>query len=306
MKQSVSAVAASTRVVLPMPASPVMRGRPVPASRCRRTAVSSALRPAIRVSCREDRPAGADASSQRLTKPSDVTLSASTRAQSAPRWETRADTFETVVWETPVSRARARRDGHPARWCRSWSASTKSRCGPMGRLGRGSALKAPPIVQGEEHPSPPQNPLFLPRLSMALPPGTQTAGDAVAIAGAAVAILPRSLACPSREGFPRRRQPRVRLAQPLVLHRQLVTVRNTRQFELPERLEVQSVFPSTGTDVLTRDPVQSRGQPEVLGRRGHGGHDGLGDRTRGATRRVRVEEPVSQCQIAAIARGRIH
>ena len=42
----------------------------------------------------------------------------------SPRWRLGAENaFETVVWETPVSRARVRNDGQPARWCRSCNAS---------------------------------------------------------------------------------------------------------------------------------------------------------------------------------------
>ena len=48
MKVSACWAAVLTSLVLPIPASPVMRSRPLPASRWRRTAASSALRPAMR------------------------------------------------------------------------------------------------------------------------------------------------------------------------------------------------------------------------------------------------------------------
>ena len=71
---------------------------------------------------------------------------ASTNSSTVPQLGSTADdsAFETVVWETPVCSASRRRLGQPARWCRSWSASTSSRCEPGGTSGRGSA----PIPQG--------------------------------------------------------------------------------------------------------------------------------------------------------------
>ena len=59
-----------------------------------------------------------------------------------------SNTFETVVCETPVRPASRRRLGQPARWCRSWSASTSSRWGPGATSGRGSA----PIAPASLHP----------------------------------------------------------------------------------------------------------------------------------------------------------
>ena len=208
-------MAASTRVVLPMPASPVTRRRPVPASRCRRTAVrlgAPASDPGF-VSGRSAR--GCGGVEPELVERGGVTLQCLHKElESAPRWESRRGEHlrDGRVGDPGLAAEGTHGTAILLGGARcAWSAPTRSRCGPMGRLGRGSALKAPPIVQGEGHPSPPQNPLFLPRLSIALPPGTQTAGDAVAIAGAGRAILPRTLACPSREGSLDRRQPRVRL-----------------------------------------------------------------------------------------------
>ena len=67
---------------------------------------------------------------------------ASTRSSRVPQVGIAGEenALETVVWETPASRARVRRDGQPARWWRSWRAATRSWCGPGGRSGRGSAL----------------------------------------------------------------------------------------------------------------------------------------------------------------------
>ena len=67
--------------------------------------------------------------------------SASTSNSSTPQVGSRGDekTAETVVWLQPASRARTRRLGQPARWCRPCSASTRLRCGPGGRSGRGRA-----------------------------------------------------------------------------------------------------------------------------------------------------------------------
>ncbi len=136
----------STRVVLPMPASPVTRRSPVPDSRWRRTAVSSGLRPAMRGVGGRASSWGVVAVSQRSWKAVVSPSMASTRSSRVPQvgilGEEKA--WETVVWETPVSRARVRREGQPARWWRSWRASTRSRWGPGGRSGRGSALMGGP------------------------------------------------------------------------------------------------------------------------------------------------------------------
>ncbi len=140
------AAAVETRRVLPMPASPLTSSRPASPSRCRRAAASSSRRPAIRSSGTAGPASGVLAASHRARNPSTSPSIASTRSSSRPQDGSRGEekTAETVVGLHPAARASTRRLGQPARWCRSWSASTRSRCGPGARSGRGRAPMRPP------------------------------------------------------------------------------------------------------------------------------------------------------------------
>ena len=147
-KVSVVSTPAVTSLVLPMPASPVTRRSPVPVSRCRRTAVSSALRPAIRGGAGwAGRRAWRRPATGRGTRPC-RRRGPRRRARGCPRsgGSGQEKVLETVVWETPVSRASSRREGQPARWWRSWRASLSVLLGPGASSGRGSALMGPPTT----------------------------------------------------------------------------------------------------------------------------------------------------------------